>query len=736
MEREALINLRPGAMSPMNASIDYSRFASSLVMNAASPPVTRVSECGMFITYGEHTLSVVKWREGLRKLANEITQELDDLCLNQTFDLVVPTTIPDDWGNEERGYSWTKNETFLPDKRILLAAMLANPELKLANLNDAGQLIFDHAAIWKFIFKCNSVNEKLSLLSFFTPGQTPRVSEFVEHKYANSTKPRTMFKDFKSLWLATRRVKSTSIMEKETFLPIKCHPELTALLERYLLIVRPVEAEMVKIVKGEKQYHVYKEYLWTKDGERVSAEQMRASILKFNTNYCDVAVGTKEYRQICVQMNRTFLGSENEIKEEEMDALAAQASHSIIITRLRYAPEVGKLPSMSSDLLLRFGRVSEAWWEHTGFKPGCPPLLPLRARQELRDAALAAKLHPPPAPLAVVDTQAIVHAVTLAVITEVQKMQGNLDAQIRRSIAEALAEVKHPNIGQPNHTPLSSQPPLAFNEDVDMDSRGDGEEESSSLQEHPPLPPMTDIYGHGDPIEHFSEHEDTPPSVPLLAPHRYDPVTNTEPAYEAVSDETSDTWLTLHSPGLSSASFKSPYQKEAVRLTVERRHSFIAILPAGENQSLVYTLPAAFDRNKKKSPSYIIAPRSANLKDQSKDVRRLGIKSKQWSVKNMKVNEERLVFWTIENASSTKFEEYVLSLHLPVKSYCLIDWMGLGIGRNMGRMLLVGSWSMQILSSQIQSFIIFLIMMCPCPSPMCKGFSSWKLFRSGYRHAF
>ena len=68
-------------------------------------------------------------------------------------------------------------------------------------------------------------------------------------------------------------------------------------------------------------------------------------------------------------MGRTFLGSEFEIKEEEIDALAAQAGHSITISHLRYASEVGKLPSMSSNILLCFGKVPEAWWEHSGFKP-------------------------------------------------------------------------------------------------------------------------------------------------------------------------------------------------------------------------------------------------------------------------------------------------------------------------------------------------------------------------------
>jgi hypothetical protein len=192
--------------------------------------------------------------------------------------------------------------------------------------------------------------------------------------------------------------------------------------------------------------------------------------------------------------------------------------------------------------------------------------------------------------------------------------------------------------------------------------------------------------------------------------------------------------LTLHFSQVSSP-FKSPQHKEAVELAVELAvehcHSFISVLPAGRSQSLTYMLPA-LDQIEEKGTSYIIAPRSANFNDQSKHVRRLGIKAKQWSAKNMKVSDERLVFCTIENASSIKFKGYVLSFHLPVKSYCLIDLVGLGIGRNMGRMLLVCSWLMQISSSQIHSFITFLIMICSTR----KGFSSWKLFQSGYRPAF
>ena len=739
VEKEALINLRPGIMSPMNATIDYQSIATTIAMNTSSPPVTRVSECGMFTEHGELIWSVLNWRAGLRKLADEIHKELDELTLGQDFGLNIPNDANDDWANEERGYSWTERHAFLPDKRVLLAAMLAKPELKLAKLDDAGQLTFDRTAVWAFLTKCDALSEKIALLAFFTAGQTPRVSEFIEHKYANSTRPRTLFREGDAFWMATRRVKSETLVGKETFLPMKCHPELTRILERYLLIIRPVEAEMVKIVKDETQYHIYKEYLWTNRGKRVTPEQMRTSILNFNTNYCGVAAGTREYRQICVQMGRTFLGSEFEIKQEEMDTLAQQAGHSITIARMKYATEVGQIASMSTDLLLRFGRVSEAWWEHAGFKPGCPPLLPLRARQQLREAAFAAaQLQPAPAPA--VDIQAIILAVIAAIIAEFQKLRGSVDTQIKQSVAQALPVAHHhPNIGQPpppHHAPpthfsLPSPPPLT-SEDVQMINSDEEEEDGAPLtQGHPPVAPM-------DMTDSIYVEDEAGPEAAQASLHLHHTNLLTDPTTheEAVSDSDKDlnALLALHSPHVSSPSFVSLEQKKAVRLAVEHRHSFVAVLPASD-KGLIYTLPAFNSKDEaSRHPSYIIVPSPSLLKDHVDHAKQLGIRYKQWSDKNIKVDPDkhRLVLLTTATAGSQKFKEYVY-LFLTLTYYILINLGRLGIGLHMGSAPLVGFWTVQISSSQMHRFMAFTIWR---RHSTLNGFSSWKLFPSDFRPAF
>ena len=60
--------------------------------------------------------------------------------------------------------------------------------------------------------------------------------------------------------------------------------------------------------------------------------------------------------------------------------------------KLRYASKEGKVPSMSTNLLLCFGQISEAWWEVTGFRDGYPSMLPLHTHQEHHEAALIQKV--------------------------------------------------------------------------------------------------------------------------------------------------------------------------------------------------------------------------------------------------------------------------------------------------------------------------------------------------------
>ena len=186
---EAIQNIKPGVMSPMNATTEYQSLVTSIAKNTQKPPDMCVSDDGMDITYKEETLNIPKWRAGLRRLLNEAIKMLDKICLGKMFGLDLNAKAYDDWGNDHRGYSWTKNGEFIKERRSLLATLLKKHGSDLATVDEAGELNFKQGKVWEIIHECDKFNEMLRMLVMWTPGQTPRDAESAEHKFANSIRP-------------------------------------------------------------------------------------------------------------------------------------------------------------------------------------------------------------------------------------------------------------------------------------------------------------------------------------------------------------------------------------------------------------------------------------------------------------------------------------------------------------------------------------------------------------------
>ncbi|KAF9521438.1 hypothetical protein CPB83DRAFT_900727 [Crepidotus variabilis] len=397
IENEVKLNLHPTVDSPYNAVADYQLFATTLVYNGGAPPTTRVSKDGMHISYREVSLSIENWRGGIKRLGEELTVELDQLLYHKDFGLKIPDDVSDDWSSTKRGDSWTKNAKFLDDDRCLFKEMLNDPNLQLASVDKCGKLQLHKAPMQDALKRFEAFATRLSFYAFITAGQTPRITEFSEHKFANSTRPRTNFLDNdgsgegaededgffkpKALWLSIRRLKTENTTGKQTFLPAKCPPLLTNLLMRYLLIVRPTEKCLALHVHGRVSQGIYSEYLWVRDGVRIPETKLYTEFADLMKSYFGVQMGVQYYRQIVVEIGRVFLGSAARVEEDGFDAVTSQAGHGNRVARAHYAIEFTSLPGMSSDLLRQYGDASERWWTVTGCHPRKPPALPLRAQK-------------------------------------------------------------------------------------------------------------------------------------------------------------------------------------------------------------------------------------------------------------------------------------------------------------------------------------------------------------------
>lgn len=622
VEHEAALNMDPGALSPYNIIDEYQRLASAIALNTHAPPNTRVSEDGMKISFHASTIDISDWRSGITTLIAQTTIMIEELCYGGNFGLKVPEKVVDDWTDIARGYSWVKNAKFVPDSLALLGALLKDSVLNLATTQPDGSLEFNTAAVWKVIERCNIINDNLALLCFFLNGQTPRVAEFIDHKYSNSTRPRTMFYDdhSASIWMVIRRLKTENLTGSENFVPMKCPPVLSDLLIRFYTIIRPVEAALVYELKGHNAATIYDEFMWARDCKRTDPEHLYKIIPEFLEKLCHSKINVHDWRQISVEIGRVFLGSEHEIRQEEGDTLSGQRGHSENMGRFKYALEASHLPTLSSDLLLRYGRASEKHWSVAGVVVGEPPMIPLATRQKLSLQASTAS-GTGTAPVSDFNSAALMISIQAMVADLVRKNTETVRQVVQETMAEALATAQM-KMARPTGNP-EIRPPVVI----------------------PPIPSpdpdrseFDDIYDDND--------------VTMNAPENSGAPAHTHPISVNLLQ-----LLQLQFPKIANPRFKSPHQQKVVEMSLARSENFIAVLPTGGGKSLAFTLPPLVEDD---LTTYVVVPNKALLEDHLIRCKKLGIQASRWTSGSRTENDlGHIKFLAVESAVCSAFARQV-----------------------------------------------------------------------------
>lgn len=545
-------------------------------------------------------------RIGIKALITEASTLLSDLSYGLHSTLVIPDHIADDWTNNTRGYSFINNASFVPDRNIVLKAILQDSDLHIASVNN-NNLDFNHVKIWDYLNKTDRLNEIFAIIVFIASGVGSRFTEFADHKYANGTRPRTIFIDLHDLYFVTRRVKTETQLRKPTFLPTKCAPIIAQLIIAYLVLIRPVESALIYQVKDEAAFHVYSEYMWVRSGSSTTPEQLRSSFKAFMVLHCNSPIGPHHYRQISVEIVRVFLGSEYEMKMDELDVIAAQAGHSVTVAQTHYAIEHHRLPSMPSELLHRFGRVSEEWWKVMDVHPILPALAPWRTRISLQP-----NTHQDTGAPIVMQSTNIDNSTAL--LTAFTNLLHSTEARLVEKLNKGLAELSaHLLLNLPQANQYSS---------------------TSSIED------ADDIYASTNPP---SNHSDTS-SIESVSSH-YNP-----------SDDTRTTLLDLlqkHFPRISHPQFQSIYQMEMADVVLLGKENALIVIPTGGGKSLAFTLPPYHEPH---LVSYWIIPHKSLLDDHIQKAEKQGIRVQKWtSAKSHIKHDTQLVFLALESAVSQTF---------------------------------------------------------------------------------
>lgn len=611
-------------------AIDYQRLASYLAYSQSSPPATRVSEDCLTIFYRAHSLHVPDWRLGLQRMLAKLVSAQDTLIAGADHTMHIPPTISDDWVDETRGYSWLKNSDCGVPEHVLLQHLMADTSLNLVTIDRDGRLLHNIAAYHRILAQISEITWLLAFLCYMVPGQVTRAMEFVDHKISNSTRPRTIFRNGTDFWLVIRRAKYENNIGKAVFIPSLVPPQLQRELERYLLLIRPLERVLSATVYGLSSIHIYDEYLWVTFGQRITGDIFCKEFPHAMLKYCQCPVGIHDYRQLVVQISRTYLGSENEMNdEEERDVFAAQRGHSVQTARRIYAPELGHLPSISSEALLRFASGSKDWWSVAGFIPGEPPKLPLIQRRQLgfgKPLAPSADSNAPhQSSPSSVDISTHFQNLTATLLHQIASSEARMEERIRMVVAESVAAVMLRMNVDPTPTRANAvQPVPMISSSIDVSHYADA---SSAPVAVPAIDDVTmevdDLYAEG-----FEHRED---------------IMNAD-----LSQGLVQLFPDTHNP-----QFKSEVQREVVKLSYQRTDNFVAVMPTGSGKSLAWLLPAILDRQG--DITFVIIPNRDLLLDQLAHTQAFKIPTCQWTVAKQDIRDSKIVYLALESAASNAF---------------------------------------------------------------------------------
>jgi DEAD/DEAH box helicase len=614
-------NLSPGVLSPYNLVVDYQRFASSLSYANTRPPTATVNEDGTIVTYKDKTMEVEHWITGLRKLFSDVKEDVANLCHNNCIAVNIPDIIPDDMTERTRGYGWLNNGKFVKD-RALIQILMNDSSIDLCTKGKNG-LIFKPGSMLRIMEKTTKINGHIAVLCHTLPGQPSRISELMDSKIRNSTRPRTFFRNHGADWLVTRRVKYENQIRREVFIPSKLPPELQELVDFYLLVIRQLEVDLARKLWGEEVAVLYHEYFFMHFGKRMTESQFSSTLQSVSETYFGTSLTIRPYRQLVVLIAKVYLGSEYEIYEEdEVDVLAEQTGHSTMARRNNYAIECGLLPGVSSDLMLRFGHASEWWWRLTRFYPNGVPLLPLRQRRKIRESFQTPRLlpttidstSPPPT---TVDLGRLVEQLTGVITTSVTQMKMELEQQIQIGVAAGIAEfMQRQNV---------LVAPVHDNQQV--------------ILEPPPI-----LQSNETSSGHVDDFDDI---YALDQPLDVNP--NPQPV-----DDVALRLLQQIFPDKPDVNFLTEQQRQMVELSLSRERSFVGILPTGGGKSMVFLLPALLETN---LITLVVIPNKALLLDMIRKTRAYGIPTCQWTSAHRQIGDARVVYLAMESVTSLGFRE-------------------------------------------------------------------------------
>ncbi|KAJ7711754.1 hypothetical protein B0H16DRAFT_1744832 [Mycena metata] len=443
----------------------------------------------------------------------------------------------------------------------------------------------------------------------FSGASGARGREFADTKIENGVRPRGIFVEANGrVWIVTCHGKTEGQTDAVVFIPSMLPTAIGKILLTYLVVIRPGIMELAHIYYDAHTSMLYRQFLWVANNKLLDSDNLTALLRPL------AGFGLQPWCQVVVEIYRVYLGSENQVyeDEDEQDIFAARMGHTLSTTRRHYGVEVGSLPFLSSDLLNRFRSASILHHQPFGLLPGADEILPLSHRLRLNTCRVEAEGGP--------TTQTVVADIIPQLTQLIQKLGAELSGNLAQNIVQNTLPLPLFPVGANTDGPRFSSPsPAPMELDVAV-----------------PLP--------------LSPPARIAQSTPMLTESTVPVGTVTVDGRALLRD-----FLEMRD-----ADWKSDKQEEGVRLALARQDNFILVLNVGEGKSLAYQLPAYHEQS---LWSLVVCPNKSLLNDQLESCRKLGLSAMQWYTRDSErpiPPHTNVLFVALETAGAPKFGSFVL----------------------------------------------------------------------------
>ncbi|KAJ7858035.1 hypothetical protein B0H14DRAFT_3447549 [Mycena olivaceomarginata] len=396
----AMKNLNLTVQSEFVRLTTNAKLFATLVYNTVRPANMRVSPDYLNFTYDLATLHLPTLRVVVPTAVGELKMLLEKLEMGIKIPVTYPAVFKDDWTTEEAGDSFLRYNKFLDEDCPWIRGLFQSNAVGLASRSSDGSLRYDSDG--KLLLDSHVVNNilnndrafvDLAMVLCYMTSSGARGEEFAEGRLENGDRPRSLLVDYDGeVTLATRRLKTETITKKTTFIPSVIPREISELLLKYLIVIRPGINELVRMHCGEVAAVRQAEFLWVSRGKVYDGDKLGELLESFTGDKLGVAFGRRSIRQVLTEVVRIYF-NRNIFNEntESLNIHDARMGRSSQASHAHYG--INESRHMASDRLLEYRAASLDLHQVMGLgDAGKRPLIPCRLQGPLYMAAA----HPQP----------------------------------------------------------------------------------------------------------------------------------------------------------------------------------------------------------------------------------------------------------------------------------------------------------------------------------------------------